>query len=143
AVTRTLLGTVLLGAGMFGAVVGAYRGGIQLLYCAVKLPLLLLGTLILCVSPFVAIAQATRTGISARGVIALTLSSCARFSLVLAGLAPIVWLVHGWFSYHAVILVIVAACGVAGLAAGALLFGGLRRAPGSGYLAGLGFVAVF
>lgn len=140
---RALLITVIVGAGVFGALIGTYRGGMQVLFCAVKLPMVLIGTLVLCAPAFVAIARATRVAISARAVIALTLGASARFALVLAGLAPVVWLVHGWFDYHGVVLTIVGTCVIAGIAAAALLFSGLVRAPGPGLLTGLAFVVVY
>src|SRR5262249_33109229 len=76
---------------------------------------------------------------SARSVIVLTLGASARLALVLAGLAPVVWLFNGWLGYHSVVLTIVALCCIAGGAAASLLFRGLSRA-GS---AALAFVAVY
>lgn len=142
--TRTLVGAVALGAGLFGAVVGAHRGGLQVLWCAVKVPLLLLLTLVVCAPPFVALARAAAVPLGARQVIALALGSCARFALVLVGLAPFVWLAEGWsMGYHRVILAVVAVCAAAGVAAGRLLFAGLARAGGAGTRVGLAFVALF
>jgi hypothetical protein len=143
ALVRALVASVLVGAGVFGAVVGAFRGGAQVAYCAVKVPLALLGTLVVCTPAFVAIARATGTRMDARDVVALTLGACARFALVLACLAPVVWLLEDWCGYHRMVLLSFAACAVAGLAAGALLFRGLLRRPGSGAAAGVAFVAVF
>jgi hypothetical protein len=140
--TRTLLATVALGAGVFGAVVGAYRGGVQVVYGAVKVPLLLLGTMAICMPAFVALARALRVRLSAREVVTLTLGACARFALVLAGLAPVLWLLAGWLGYHATALVVALACGLAGLSASGLLFRGLTR-RGGGVAAGLAFLAVF
>jgi hypothetical protein len=143
ALVRALVASVLVGAGVFGAVVGAFRGGAQVVYCAVKVPLVLLGTLIVCTPAFVAIARATGTRMGARDVVALTLGACARFSLVLACIAPVVWLLEDWCGYHRMVLLSFTACAIAGLASGALLFRGLLRRPGSGHIAGLAFVAVF
>ena len=140
---RALLLVLVLGAGAFGAVIGTYRGGIQILYCAIKVPLLLLATLIVCSPAFVALARAFGTGLAAREVITVTLAACARFALVLAGLAPVVWLLAGWLGYHGVVVTLVLACGVAGLAASTLLFGGLGRRAGGAWLAGMAFVTVF
>src|SRR4051794_14977985 len=50
---RTLLITVALGAGVFGGVIGSYRGGRQIAYCAAKLPMVLIGTLVICTPAFV------------------------------------------------------------------------------------------
>jgi hypothetical protein len=143
ALVRALVASVVGGAAVFGAVVGAFRGGAQVAYCAAKVPLVLLGTLVVCTPAFVAIARATGTRMGARDVVALTLGACARFALVLACLAPVVWLLEGWCGYHLMALLSFAACAVAGAAAAALLFRGLRRRPGAGYVTGLAFVAVF
>jgi hypothetical protein len=140
---RTLLGTIVLGAGAFGAVVGTFRGGIQVGYCAVKVPLLLVGTLAVCMPSFIGLARAFGTGIPAREAVAVSLGAAARFALVLAGLAPVVWLAEGVTSYHQSALLITAVCALAGVSASGLLFRGLSRLRGSGVLAGLAFVAVF
>ncbi|MFO0629475.1 MAG: hypothetical protein U0325_28120 [Polyangiales bacterium] len=128
ALARTLLGAVGIAAGVFGAVVGAHRGALQALYCTVKIPLVLLVTLAVCVGPFVAFTRAADLPVRARAVIALALASCARFALVLLGLAPFVWLMEGWaLGYHRVILAVVSVSVVAGVFAARLLFDGLAR----------------
>jgi hypothetical protein len=142
--TRVLVGAVAIGAGLFGLVVGAHRGGFQLLFCALKVPLILLVTLVVCAPPFVALARVGALPLGARQVIALALGSCARFALVLVGLAPFVWLMEGWsLGYHRVILSIVAVCAFAGVAAGRFLFAGLSRSGPAGVRVGLAFVALF
>ena len=143
ATVRSLLLVLIGGAAAVGAVIGTYRGGIQILYCAVKLPLLLLATLVVCSPAFVALARAMRTELGAREVITVTLAACARFALVLAGLAPVVWLLAGWLGYHGVVVSLVLACVVAGIAASTLLFAGLGRRGGGAWAAGLAFVGVF
>lgn len=140
---RTLVAAVVVGGGIFGAVVGAHRGGRQVVFTAVKLPLVLLMTLVVCVPAFVALARAARLSLGARSIVALALGSCARFALVLLGLAPFVWLIEGWtVGYHRVILAVVAVCVAAGVAAGRLLFSGLSRMAG-GVRVGVAFVALF
>ena len=144
ALARTLVAAIVVGAGAFGAVVGAHRGGLQVLWCAVKVPLLLMVTLVVCAPPFVALAKAADVPLGARRVIALALGSCARFALVLVGLAPFVWLSEAQaMGYHRVILAVVAVCVIAGTAAGRLLFAGLARAGAAGTRVGLAFVVVF
>jgi hypothetical protein len=140
---RTLLATIAIAAGAFGAVVGTFRGGVQVLYCAVKMPMLLLGTLLVCVPAFVSIARALGVAISPRDVAAVTLGACARYALVLAGLSPVVWLLEGWLGYHGVALVTTACCALGGLASSTLIFRGLSRRGGAGRWAGLAFVAVY
>lgn len=140
---RTLLATLVIAAGVFGAVVGAHRGGVQIAFAAIKVPLLLVSTLVLSVPAFLGIGRAFDVDLAPRGVIALTLGACARFALVLAGLAPLVWLLEGWLSYHGVALAITGACAVAGLAASALLLRGLADRGSLGVLAGVCMVAVY
>ncbi|MCU0657826.1 MAG: hypothetical protein MUF64_21960 [Polyangiaceae bacterium] len=142
ALTRALLGTVALGAGVFGAVVGAHRGGLQIAYAAVKVPLLLLGTMAISMPAFISLARAFRVRMEAREVVVLSLGACARFALVLAGLAPILWLLEGWLGYHATALVVALTCAAAGVSASSMLFRGLTRRQGS-LAAGLAFLAVF
>lgn len=136
---RVLLCALFAAAGLFGAVVGGGRGAVQALYCAVKVPLLLLITLVISTPPLLTLSRALGAAAPARALIALSLGSCTRFALVLAGLAPLLWLAQGWASYHAVILCTVLSCAIAGAAAGALLFRGLPGSP----LLGVGFVVVF
>lgn len=140
--TRTLLATVALGAGVFGAVVGAHRGGVQIAYAALKVPALLLGTMAISMPAFIALARALRVRMEAREVVTLSLGACARFALVLAGLAPVLWLLTGWLGYHGTALAVAVACGLAGLSASGLLFQGLSR-RGGGLAAGMAFIAVF
>jgi len=140
---RLLLGIIAVTGAVFGAAVGMFRGGIQTLYCATKVPLVLLVTLAVSAPAFLAVARATRTEISARGLIGLTLGASARFGLVLAGLAPVLWLCEGVAGYHRMILATVAACAIAGCMAGGLLFRGLARAKGHGALAGICIVGIF
>lgn len=139
---RSLLVMIGVGGGLFGLVVGAFRGGVQVAYAAVKVPLLLLLTMAICAPAFVGLARAMEVRLSAREVVVTTLGACARFALVLAGLAPVVWLLEGWCGYHATALVITGVCAVAGLVAAALLRRGLRRRGASGLVA-LAFLGVF
>jgi hypothetical protein len=141
---RVLLAAVAVGAGAFGAVVGAHRGGLQVVWCALKVPLILGITLVVCTPAFVALARAAGLSLGARHVITLSLAACARFALVLLGLAPVVWLSQGWsMGYHRVILAVVAVCAVAGFASARLTFRGLARAGGAGTRVGLAVVALF
>ncbi len=139
---RALLAVVTLGAGTFGAVVGAHRGGVQMVYAAVKVPLMLLGTMAICAPAFVGMARALDVRLPARAVVTVSLGACARAALVLAGLAPVLWLFEGFLSYHSVALVVAAGCAVAGAAAAGLLARGLRRG-GGGAGAVLAFLTVF
>lgn len=143
ALVRTLVVVATLGCASFGAVVGSSRGGAQIVFAAVKLPLLALGTLALSMPAFLAIAKASELALSRQAVVAVSLGAAARFALVLAGLAPVVWLAEGAFGYHAMVLCVTACCGVAGIAGASLLFRSLTVAGRWGRVAGVGFVLVF
>jgi hypothetical protein len=117
---------IVAGAGIFGGVLATARGGVQLLYSATKLPLALLGTLVLVVPAFHALAGGCGRALTLSGAIALTLVGAARSALVLLALAPVVWLALDLgVGYHDAILIAVACYGLAGVAALRLLFRGL------------------
>ena len=112
------LGALVLGAGVFGAVLATSRGGTQLFYSGIKLPLALLGTLVLAVPAFHAIAAALGRALSLSGMVGLTLAAAARAALVLVALAPICWFAFDQgLGYHGGVLLSAACYGIAGLCA--------------------------
>jgi hypothetical protein len=132
---RPLVLTSLLctaaGGVAFGAVVGSFRGGVQILYAAIKLPVAVLLALALCVPAFHAIAAVFGRAWPLRTVVALSLASAARASLVLLAFTPALWLAFDLgLDYHAAALMSALAYSVAGLAALGVLVRGLG--PGSG-----------
>lgn len=113
----TLL-AIIVGAGLFGAALATSRGGLQLLYSALKMPLVCLLTLVLVSPALAAIAAVLRRSFSLAGATMLTLTAAARASLVLLALAPVVWLAFDrGLSYHRGILVACLCYGIAGLEA--------------------------
>ena len=138
-----LLATIVLGGAVFGAVIGGFRGGAQVAYAAVKVPAFLLGTLALSVPAFVGVARAFGVRVDAAELVSLSLGATARLALVLVGLAPVLWLLAGVSSYHAMAIWVTAAMVVAGLSAAALLFAGLSRRGTWGKVAGALMVAIF
>lgn len=134
-VTAALL-ALGLGAGTFGAVLASSRGGVQLGYSAVKLPLAVLVTLCLCVPAFAAIARSLGKSIDLGGMVGLSLSAAARASLVLLAFAPAVWfLLDRGVGYHASVLISAVCYGIAGLSALRVMAAGLGRdARGIGVL---------
>lgn len=137
AVTR-LVATAAIGVALFGAAVGAYRGGIQVAFAAVKLPLLL-GLPLIAGLPLV---HAMGGGaLSWRRLVAASLVGSARSALVLAALAPILWLGFTWtlpdhhgaehhvLAYHDAVLLFVGMLGIGGLP---LLAGIARALPARG-----------
>lgn len=144
---RPLVGVSLvaiaLGTMVFGAVLGSYRGGVQILYAAVKVPVAILAALAICVPAFYAIAAVLGRPWPLRTVASLMLVSAARASLLLLAFSPAVWLGYDLgLSYHAAALAAAAAYGTAGLASLGLLLRGLG--PGVGrWLTAATFAALF
>ncbi|MFK7992368.1 MAG: hypothetical protein AB8I08_40480 [Sandaracinaceae bacterium] len=120
------LAAVTVGAAVFGGVVGSFRGGVQIGYGAIKMPLALLGALVLSVPAFHAVAASLGRAWPLRAVVALTLSAAGRAALVLLATAPMLWLALDLgLGYHAAALASVLAYGVAGLSALGVLLRGL------------------
>lgn len=103
------------GAAVFGASVGAYRGGIQILFAAIKVPLLLLLTAAICAPTWTALRVAFGTQASLRIDLIRILVALAVIALVLAALAPFVLVpaVLG-AAYHPMSLVLVGCAAVGG-----------------------------
>lgn len=109
---------ILLGAGTFGAALASSRGGIQLLYSTVKLPVVSLVTLMVVTPALAAVTTALRRPLTLAGASVLMLAAAGRAALVLLALAPVVWLAFdSGVAYHRGILVACACYGLAGLEA--------------------------
>ncbi len=120
------LGSLMFGAGIFGAVLASSRGGLQLLYSGVKLPLALLATLVLVVPAFYAISKAWGRPLSLGGMVGLSLAAVARGALVLSALAPLVWLaLDRGVGYHVSVLIAASCYGLAGITALRLFLDGV------------------
>jgi len=112
------LAALVLGAGVFGATLATSRGGVQLLYSGVKLPLAMLATMLLVVPAFHAISAGLGRPLSFSGMIGLTLAAAGRGALVLVALSPLTWLCFDrGLSYHPGVLLAVACYALAGLSA--------------------------
>ncbi len=116
AVVGPLLTLLLLGAGLFGAVVGSYDGGWQLLYASVKLPaVLLLATVVSLPALRVLHAREGRSVSTWRAGLA-ALVGCARVALLSTALAPVFWLIYSLNPpYVLAILMLVAGLSLVGL----------------------------
>jgi hypothetical protein len=125
------IAAIVAGALLFGAAVGSWRGGPQIAFAALKLPMVTLGTLILCVPAFYAIAAIFGRPGSLRAAVSIMLVAGARFSLVLLAATPVVWLtVSLGASYDAVKLLAALAYALGGLAALGLILRALGPGPG-------------
>jgi hypothetical protein len=112
---QTALFTVIVGAAIYGAAIGAYRGGLQILYAAIKLPLVLLLTTAASAPALTAIGVSLGRRADIRRDIALVLAALARTSLALSALTPLLLLALRRNSdYHEVILLVVASSALAG-----------------------------
>lgn len=130
-------------AALFGAVVGSWHGGAQIGFAALKMPIVMIGTLVLSAPAFYVIAAVFGRAWSFRAVVSLALVAGARFSLVLLAAAPALWLtINLGAPYHAIKLIAALAYGLAGLAALALLVRGLGDGPGKGMTIAI-FVGIF
>lgn len=139
----TSLVAIAVGMALFGGVVGSMRGGAQIAYGGVKMPLAILATLIACVPAFHAFAGALGRPWTYRAVASLTLVAGARASLALVAAAPALWLVINFGAgYHAIKLLATLAYALAGLAALGLLLRALGEGPRRASTAAA-FIAVF
>jgi hypothetical protein len=143
AIVITSLIAVLAGAAAFGGVIGSFRGGIQIAYGAIKIPLAMLLTLAICAPAFHALAAGLGQAWPMRSIIALALAAAGRSSLVLLAVSPAVWLLFDLgISYHAAALAAAFAYAVAGGAAVGILIRGLGGQTGRS-LTAFAFVGVF
>jgi hypothetical protein len=143
AIAVTSLIAVVLGAAAFGGVIGSFRGGAQIAYAAVKIPLALVATLAVCAPAFHALAAGLGRAWPMRSIIALALAAAGRSSLVLLALSPALWLLFDvGLDYHAAALAAALAYGIAGLAAMGILVRGLGEGSGR-MLTAMAFIGVF
>ncbi|HEY5960581.1 MAG TPA: hypothetical protein VIV60_28705 [Polyangiaceae bacterium] len=113
---------IVVGAGLFGAALAASRGGIQIVFSAVKLPVVVLVTLVLVTPAIAALATTLRRPLALTGASMLMVAAAGRAALVLLSLAPIVWLAFDrGVAYHRGILVACICYGIAGFEALRLL----------------------
>jgi hypothetical protein len=137
------LAAVAIGAAAFGAVLGSYRGGAQILYAGVKVPMAMLATLAIAAPAFYGIAAVLGRPWPMRSVVALTLAAAGRASLLLLAFAPALWLMLDFgVGYHAAAVLASIAYGASGLAALGILLRGLEAGPGRA-LTAIAFVGVF
>ncbi|MFO0588700.1 MAG: hypothetical protein U0441_14215 [Polyangiaceae bacterium] len=142
-IASTSLGALALGAAVFGGVIGSYRGGIQIFYGAVKVPLAMMATLAFCVPAFHAIAAGLGRAFPIRTIVGLVLAAAGRAALVLFALAPLLWLAFDrGLDYHRAVMLSSLAYAGAGGAALSVLVHGLGKGPHRA-LTAIAFAAVF
>jgi MFS family permease len=142
-VARAALVAIVVGAALFGGVVGSWRGGWQVAFAALKLPLVSIATLAIAAPAFFVITHVFGRPWPVRAVVSLMLAAGARLSLVLLASTPVLWLlVNLGASYPLVKLLAALFYGLAGIAALALLVQGVGRERGRAAIVST-FVCVF
>ncbi|MBH24729.1 MAG: hypothetical protein CMH57_09815 [Myxococcales bacterium] len=127
-IARAMLLTVGICAVAVGASVGFYRGGAQILYAALKLPVVILMTVAICAPVYSALKAALQQKMSIASDFALILSALALASLVAMSLAPLLLLAaFQTIGYHHFILLVVGLCGLGGAVGYTLFFRGMHR----------------
>lgn len=140
---RTTAITIAVGAALLGATLGVYRGGVQVLYAAIKLPLVLLLTAGLTAPVLTALDRAVGGRGHLRGDLAAVMTALTLTALLMAAAAPVVLLAGRLgLGYHAIILLTVGCCSVAGLAGLTLFARALARRGRGRLLVGLAFLTV-
>jgi hypothetical protein len=116
ALTPRLLALATAGFALFGAVVGSYRGGIQVGYAALKMPFLLAIPLVVCLPAVRALYEARGVRASWPRLALAGLVGAARTGILAAASLPLVWLVYSVGpDYHDAILFMTGVLGVVGL----------------------------
>lgn len=111
-----LLATTAAAAALFGAVVGAHHGGLQVLFAALKTPALLLAPPLIALPAVQGAWRLAGSDAPWRRLSAAALVGMARTSLLAAALGPAVWLLFSsGLDYHAAVLAFAGALALAGL----------------------------
>jgi hypothetical protein len=133
AITRTMVAAIAVAMAIVGAALGSYRGGIQIGYAAIKLPLVLLGTAALSAPVLTAIGFALGRRARLTTDLALVITALAFGALLLAACTPLLLLGRAAeLSYHEMILSTVALFSIGGLASLGMIVRALQieAAPG-------------
>lgn len=134
-----LLGLTVGGGALFGLMVGSQKGDIQLLYGAVKMPLLLLAPPLLSLPAVHALYKASGVGVSWPRLSLAALAGMARSAILAAALGPVLWLLYSVdIDYHLAVLLLAGSLGLAGLPGVLSLLRALPRGGDMRILAGVG-----
>ena len=126
---RVFVLTIVVGAALTGAAMGSFRGGVQIVYAAAKLPVALLMTAALCAPALTALGRAVGRPATLAKDLALVVTALATGAMVMVALVPVLLVARAVdLSYHGSILLTVTCGGFGGLAAVAVLAAGLHRA---------------
>ncbi len=135
AITRAMVATIAIAMAIVGAALGSYRGGIQIGFAAIKLPLVLLGTAALSAPALTAIGASLGRRARLSADLALVVTALAFGALMLAACTPLILLGRAIdLSYHRMILGTVGMFALAGIASLRMIIHALsvERGPGRG-----------
>lgn len=134
AILRTMIATIAVAMAIVGAALGSYRGGIQIGYAAIKLPIVLLGTAALSAPALSAIGAALGRPSRLPADLALVMTALAFGALLLAACTPLILLARAIdLGYHHTILATVALFALAGGAALHLICRGVALEAAAGW----------
>ena len=134
AILRTMIATIAVAMAIVGAALGSYRGGVQIAYAAIKLPVVLLGTAALSAPALSAIGAALGRPSRLAADLALVMAALAFGALLLAACTPLILLARAIeLDYHRMILATVAMFAVAGGAALHLIWRGVALEAAAGW----------
>ncbi|MEQ1569900.1 MAG: hypothetical protein ABMA64_29975 [Myxococcota bacterium] len=135
-----LLAITVASAVVFGAVTGSYRGGIQVGFAALKMPLVFLVPLLAALPASRAMYRVSGVELDPTRLGLAGLVGVARAALLAAALAPVLWLLYSLdLPYHLAVVVFAGMLALAGLPGLATLG---RVIPGTARAAALGSVFV-
>lgn len=134
AILRTMIATIAACMAIVGAALGSYRGGVQIAYAAIKLPVVLLGTAALSAPVLTAIGAALGRRARLAADLTLVMAALAFGALLLAACTPLVLLGRSIdLDYHRMVLCTVAMFAIAGGAALQLICRGVALEAATGW----------
>lgn len=140
---RVMIVTIAAGAALFGVAIGSYRGGVQLAYAAIKMPIALLATAAVCAPTLSAVGIALGRPVSFARDLALLMTALAAGALVLLAEAPLVLAARAIeLGYHRTILAATVCAAIAAAASVATLRRGMQLRGGPGAAVALTVVAL-
>lgn len=125
-----LIAIAAISAALFGLVIGSYRGGVQYLYAAVKMPMLFALPLLVGLPAVWAIHSASGRVVAYERVVLAAVVGMARATVLAASTGPVLWLIYSLhINYHRAVLLMSATLLLAG---GVGMMTMLRLLPGTG-----------
>lgn len=130
-----LVTLIVLAGGLFGVVIGSYRGGVQQVFAALKVPLVFVLPLLLVLPAVRALYVAAGVPLRYERLVVASLVGVARAALLAAALGPALWLLYSVRpDYHFAVMCLCATLVVTG---GVGLLTIARLLPDGGKLRGL------